>query len=329
VLCLLNNPIQIPSALPERMADTTEALALAEGLGDPEILYHAGSNNQVNAVQAGDFEMAFQCLHDLRAISNRLRQPTLMWMTAFKEVGEAIIAGETERAERLATATFEMGTDSGQPDAYAIFGSQLMYVRHQQGRLSELVTLIEQAVTENPGLPAFRPLLASAHLEGGNDATALGLLNEAAADDFGSLPLDFVWLMGVSSYAFVAVELRAAQPARTLYDLLAPYHDQVPFIGTLGFTPVTVSLGGLASVLGRYDLAEAHFSEATEVNARGHMRYSAALTELWWGQMLNARREAGDIDWARSHLERARDTAAAGGFAGVERRAITALSDLG
>ena len=49
VLCLLNNPLQIPSALDERMADTTEALALAEALGDPEALYHAGSNCQVNA----------------------------------------------------------------------------------------------------------------------------------------------------------------------------------------------------------------------------------------------------------------------------------------
>ena len=177
VLCLLNNPLQIPSALHERMADTTEALALAEGLGDPEVLYHAGSNSQVNAMQAGDFDLAARCLDDLRALSNSLRQPTLMWMTAFKEAGDAIMAGDPERAEQLATAAFEMGTDSGQPDAFAIYGSQLMYVRHQQGRLGELVSLIDQAVTENPGLPAFRPVLAAAHLEAGNDATALDLLD--------------------------------------------------------------------------------------------------------------------------------------------------------
>ena len=300
VLCLLNNPLQIPAALGERVADTAEALALAEALGDPEVLYHAESNNQVNAMQAGDFATASACLDNLRTLSNRLRQPTLMWMTAFKEVGEAIMAGDPERAERLATATLEMGTDTGQPDAFAIYGSQLMYVRHQQGRLGELVALIEQAVAENPGLPAFRPLLACAHLEAGNDATALSLLNEAATDEFASLPPDFVWMMGVSSYACVAVELGAAGPARRLYDLLAAYPDQVPFIGTLGFLPVTVSLGGLASVLGLYDRAEAHFAAAVEINTRGRMRYSAALTELWWGQMLIARGEAGDIESGRA-----------------------------
>ena len=146
-----------------------------------------------------------------------------------------------------------------------------MYVRHQQGRLGELVSLIEQAVADNPGIPAFRPVLASAHLEAGNDVTALGLLESAAADGFASLPSDFLWMMGATFHAMVAVELRATGPARKLYDLLAPYHDQVPFIGTLGFFPVALDLGGLASVLGRYEEAEASFVEATELNTRGQM----------------------------------------------------------
>ncbi len=328
VLCLLNNPLQIPAALDERMADTTEALALAEALGDPEVLYHAGSNFQVNAMQAGDFELATGCLDNLRTVSDRLRQPTLMWMTAFKDTGVAIMAGDSERAEELATATFEMGTDSGQPDALAIYGSQLMYVRHQQGRLGELVSLIEQAVADNPGIPAFRPILASAHLDAGNDVTARGLLDSAAADGFASLPLDFMWMMGATFHALVAVELARPGPARKLYDLLAPYPDQIPFIGTLGFFPVALALGGLDSVLGRYEKAEASFARATEINRRGHMKYSAAYTDLWWGQMLAARGASGDQDRARSLLERAHDHAATHGYAGVERRAAAALSTL-
>jgi len=328
VLCLLNNPLQTPSALDERMADTTEALALAEALGDPEVLYHAGSNIQVNAMQAGEFEFATRCLDNLRTLSNRLRQPTLMWMTAFKDTGVAIVAGDSERAEQLATTAFEMGTDTGQPDALAIYGSQLMYVRHQQGRLGELVSLIEQAVADNPGIPAFRPILASAHLEAGNDVTARGLLDSAAADGFASLPVDFLWMMGTTFHALVAVELGAAGPARKLYDLLAPYPGQIPFIGTLGFFPVALALGGLASVLGRYEEAEASFARASEINTRGHMKYCAAYTDLWWGQMLAARGASGDHDRARSLLARARDHAATHGYAGVERRVAAALSGL-
>ncbi len=328
VLCLLNNPLQIPSALHERIVDTTEAVALAEVLGDPEALYHAGSNNQVNAMQAGDFDLAARCLENLRTLSNSLRQPTVMWMTAFKEAGDAIMAGDPERAEQLANAAFEMGTDTGQPDALAIYGSQLMYVRHQQGRLGELLSLIDQAVTENPGLPAFRPVLAAAHLEARNDATALDLLEEDASEGFESLPLDFIWMMGVTTYALVAVELRATDPARKLYDLLAPYHEQVPFIGTLGFFPAALALGGLASVLGRYDLAEAHFTEATELTTRGGMKFFAARTQLDWGRMLIARGGPGALNRGCALLEDARRAALTHGYVGLERCALAELANV-
>jgi hypothetical protein len=203
-----------------------------------------------------------------------------------------------------------------------------MYVRHQQGRLSELVSVIDRAVTENPGLPAFRPVLAAAHLEAGNDATAFDLLEAGASDGFASLPLDFIWMMGITSYALVAVELRATGPARKLYDLLAPYHTQIPFIGTLGFFPAALALGGLASVLGRHDVAEAHFNDAFELTTRGVMKFFATRTELDWGRMLAARGGPADLDRARSLLEHARDSAATRGYAGLERQAIAGLLNL-
>ena len=71
VLCLVDNPLQIPSALGERMANATEAVASAEVLGDPETLYHALSNRQVNAMQAGDFDLAARCLESLRMLSEQ------------------------------------------------------------------------------------------------------------------------------------------------------------------------------------------------------------------------------------------------------------------
>ena len=202
-----------------------------------------------------------------------------------------------------------------------------MYIRHQQGRLGELVPLIEQVVTENPGLPAFRPILAAAHLEAGSDVTALEFLHSAAADGFASLPVDFVWMMGVTSYTSVAVELRAKGPALKLYDLLFPYHGQVPFIGTVGFFPVALALGGLASVLGRYDAAESHFSEATEITGRGRTNFFGARVQLDLGRMLAARRDRGDLERARICLAEARAVAATHGFMSIERLAAAEIGD--
>ena len=80
-----------------------------------------------------DFELATTCLDTMRALSARLRRPTLVWMTAFKEAGAALMAGDAQRAEQIASSAFQIGRDSGQPDAFTIYGSQLMYARQSAG----------------------------------------------------------------------------------------------------------------------------------------------------------------------------------------------------
>ena len=77
----------------------------------------------------------------------------------------AQIAGDTDRAEHLATEAHQIGTDSGEPDAETIFGGQFMIVSMQRGTMGELVPLIEQAATDNPRLPVFTAALAAAHAE--------------------------------------------------------------------------------------------------------------------------------------------------------------------
>ena len=56
-----------------------------------------------------------------------------------------------------ASDALELGIAAGQPDAVSYYGAQLTGVRRMRGRLHELIPLIEQAVEDNPGLPAFRP----------------------------------------------------------------------------------------------------------------------------------------------------------------------------
>jgi class 3 adenylate cyclase/tetratricopeptide (TPR) repeat protein len=328
VLSLLDNPLQIPSTLGERREDNRQAVMLAEALGDPEALYHAHSQCQVNAVQAGDFAAANASIDTMRAVSERLRQPTLAWMTLFKDAGMALMAGDPDGAEEAAGAAVSVGTESGQPDAFNIFGSQVMFVRMEQGRLGELVALVDQAVTDYPGIPSYRAILAAAHLDAGNHATALAMLDRAAADGFSSVPQDFIWTIGMTGYAQVATELRAETPAELLYDLLTPHHGQIPFIGTLGYFPTSCSLGGLATVLGRYDEADRHFADADELATRGAMRFYGAANQLWWGRMLVERGGRGDAPRGRRLLDQARTTAAGCGYALIGQRAERALSAL-
>lgn len=328
VLNHVSDPILVPSLRAEWVADTTEALALAETLGDPDALYQASANRRMTAVHTGDFEVADRCLETLRTLSERLRQPTLIWNCTFMDAGDAIHRGEHARAEHGGEVAFELGTESGQPDAFIFYSGQMMGARMLQGRLGELVPMIEAGVAENPGLPTFRAWLAEAYVEAGDAERALQLLEAETADGFASVPYDILWLNSIAMFAWVAVELRSAAPAQQLFELLAPYHDQIPFVGTGGQPPVAFFLGGLAAALGRYDEAEEYFVEAAELNTRGGMRFAEVCTQLQWGRMLAARGGAGDLDRARTLLDQARESAVSHGYGMIEQRANAALSAL-
>ena len=202
-LNLVCDPLQVPSTLSERMIDAQEALELSELLGDPDLLFWTGAYSRLAAVQAGDFEMAHRCLATMHAVIERLRQPTMIWVTLFNDAADALLSGDPDRAEELATAALEIGTESGQPDAFGFYGAEMIGVRRQQGRYGELVPMIEQVAAENPALPVFRATLAEGHMEAGSHDTARQMLDAAAAD-LASLPYDVVWIFAVASYADVA-----------------------------------------------------------------------------------------------------------------------------
>ena len=326
-LNLVCDPLQVPSTLTERMADAREAAELADALDDPDLRFWTSAYARMAAAQAGDFAWSRQCLDGMRTVISRLRQPGMLWVTLFNEVAEGILTGNPDQAEQLANAALAVGTESGQPDASSFYGAEMIGIRSQQGRLGELVPMIEQMTEANPNLVVFRATLAAGYLQAGDLDGARRLL-EAATDDLASVPYDVLWIFALANYSEVASELRAEEAARRLLELLAPFDDQVLFIGATAGSSVAYHCASLESVLGRYDDAERHFAMASERHRHGGMRYSAALTDLAWGRMLASRAESGDRALARERFARARSAALAHGYSGVGTRAAAALAGL-
>jgi tetratricopeptide (TPR) repeat protein len=261
-----------------------------------------------------------------KELSQRLQQPALIWTASLLDCALSVRHGDPERAEQLATSAFEVGSASGQPDAFAFYGRQLVAIRRQQGRGGELVSMFADIADQNPGVPAIRANLTGLQLDVGDHSAARRLTEAAAAEGF-ALPMDTAWVDGIFHYSRVVIELGLPAPAEQLLGLLAPYHDQVAGTGFTYLGPVATCLGGLATVLSRYDEAERFFEEATELNARGHMRYAEDETQLLSGRMLLARTGPGDAERARELLEQARADAEARGYALLEQRARAALAN--
>ena len=225
----------------------------------------------------------------------------------------------------MATLALQIGTDSGQPDATMFFASQVLVINIQRGTVGELIPLIEQLVADGGSIAnVYTATLALALADADRIDEARQLLERFATRGF-DLPEDGVWLTAMVDYAAAAIACRDRTYAGPLFDRLAPWADQLCLTPVTALGPVSQYLGGLASVLGRYDEADSYFAQASRFNARVGAECFAARTDLLWGKMFAERQAPGDAQKARDHLTKAHTVAAANGYGNIERRAADAL----
>ncbi len=325
VLSLTDTAVWDPTRVEVLLEKELGAHRLAEELGDPIHVFNTAATCHRRAVNAGRFDVAIRCLAVLDVVSTRLNQPTFTWFTTYRQGLQAILVGDTVQAEEFATAAFESGTESGQPDAFTVYGTQLAMIRRQQGRLGELVDVLREMITTTPGMPAYLAGLAVAQMEAGNTDEARALLETAAEGGF-SIPRDNSWLDGMVAWAWVAIGTRSVREAGVLYESLLPVRGLIPCNGVSTLDPVSMYLGGLAWVLGDRASAEGYLDEAGSTARRGGMTYSVAEIELLLGTVKASGPTHGSE--VRAHIVRAAELASAHGYASVGRRAEAYLGTL-
>jgi len=225
----------------------------------------------------------------------------------------ALAQGEFEASEQWAMQMLALGTASGQPDAVAVFGAQLFNVRYQQGRAGELVEQLVQFAGEPDSASGWRAVAAIALIEDGQADEAREL---ALAENFQSVPRDWVWSITLSAWATVCSRLHLVDRAGEVYELLAPFSGQLAVAGAYVSGSIPWTLGTLAATLERYEEAEGHFATAAAIEERLGAPLFLARTHAAWVRALIARGRPEDLDRAQPMLEQAEGIAArlGGGF---------------
>jgi len=209
----------------------------------------------------------------------------------------------TDEAERLASECLAIGTDSGQPDADAIFAVQLLGVK-ANGNHGDLIPVIEQI---GPTCRTWRRRRSTAHWLS-RTWKSVGSKMPPRARQVRRRRLRVAarlgWLLSIATYADVAIACRDREMAGPLFDLLAPFAGQLSTNG--GATvdgPVSHFLGGLCTVLGATTM-QLRISRRPpcQREGRGHLLRCPDRPPL--GQMLAERGAADDIEKARTLLER-------------------------
>ena len=328
VLNSIAYPLTVHSLIRQALSWSAEGLIRAEQIGDPVLIFLAALARITPTAQSGDIDDMDRCLEIMGSMADRLDQPILSWIDTYYRSTRAQIAGDIEMAEQMAGQALQIGTDSGQPDATIFFGSQLAVINFQRGTLGELIPLIEQLVADGGSIAhVYRATLALALADADRTDEAHRLIEGFVSSGF-DLPEDGTSLTSMANYACAAVECQDRAHAGPLFDRLAPWADQLCLTPVTAFGPVSLYLGGLAGVLGRYDEAVSFFTQASRFSARVGSEGFAARTDLWWGKMLAERKAPGDVPRARDLLGKAQAVASANGYGGIERRAADALSNL-
>lgn len=320
VINQLELPLDIPHTLAERDAATARAFELAGQVEDPVLSFWAANWRSIVAGQAGRVDEEDRCLELMTTISRRVGQPMLLWNSRYHLARRAMLAGDPDEAERLATEALEIGTGGGQPDAFAFYGAQLIAVHLQRGTLGDLVPLVQDAVTNNPDVSGFKAALALAHTFADQRDEALALL-QAVAPGAPALPLDMAWLTSMTLYAEAAVRVGARNAAEGLIEQLREFDAQISDNGLTVQGPVAYHLGGLSTVVGRYDEADTYFAASTETCERVGATFHLACTKVGHGRMLLTRALAGDVDRGRRLVDEAATAARAHGYAEIVRLA--------
>ncbi len=197
----------------------------------------------------------------------------------------SLIHEDFDLAEACANQALETGMkqlairDDGFGEGWvtASYGLLLLAIRHGQGRLAELVEVVE---TDAPLVPAWNVAIVITNFAAGNMDRARAELEPLVANNFAALVPDPTWTAATFLLAEPVIELMDLTVVEQLYRLVEPYSDRMSYSGLCTFGPMSQALATLADALGWPDVASRHRSDAGQMTQNLRERSQWGFDEL-------------------------------------------------
>jgi transcriptional regulator with XRE-family HTH domain/tetratricopeptide (TPR) repeat protein len=299
-----------PDNLDERLAELAECLRLVAANQDDSLTFWSrGWHSWLlhSLIEQGDVAGADHELAVFERQARRTRAPLDEYLLMQLQSMRALMTGRYAEAERLAIQAQPIGQRAAAQQTHV---RKLAALRREQGRLAEVADYLTAEVERNPDIPHWRYFLAWLYAEDRCHTEASSLIEELAAHNFTDLPRDNYWLVSLALVAEACWILGETQHADRLYDLLCPYAAQhvLPGPNAAYYGSLTHYLGLLATTLGRWNEAMAHFEDALAALARIAAAPFGARTQYAFADMLIRRGEEGDQERALELIGQAMDT---------------------
>ena len=256
-----------PDSLEQRLADTSEIIALAEREGERDFALEARYYRIADLLEAGDTVAADVAHREYLAAEAELRDRFKRGLLL--DGMRALMDGRLDESLTLAQQAFAAGQVSGRPLAPNSFLIQHGMTLWERGRFGDLETTLRGFIAQNPLIVFARCALQLILLQQGRVNDARVEFDRLAEADFCIVQRDWNWLPSMFVLADVCADLADVGSAEILYRLLQPYASRNAMLGNVyTFGSVSFALGRLAAVQSRLDEAETHFEAAVAANRR-------------------------------------------------------------
>jgi len=283
-----------PEMVRDRLANSEQMLDVAALTGNLETAFLAHNNRLHAFLELCDGPGVDAEIEAMANLSERMHQPFYRWHALCIQAVRATLDGRFEDAKRRAhEARSVRGLEhSGYAD-YVLRFAQSVAISWTEGRFDELAAAIGGHADGFPWVPRWRDALAAS--ETGDVGAARAEIERHARRDFADLPRDGLWILHLCSLSQACVLVGDSRRGEQLYELLLPFEDRNAVSYTLqSLGPVALRLGMLATMLERWDAAEAHFEAGLERCAVLGARSLRARTLLAYAEMLRAHGKAAD-----------------------------------
>ena len=137
-----------PATLDERTANAHEQREVAERLGDRHFRLGAALNLVVAATCRGDLVEVDKNFDVMIRVAAEAGLARARGSAATHLSWRQLLAGHIDEAEQAAGEALQIASQAGDPNGFPSYAAQIYAIRRAQGRLDEIIELIEQAVSE-------------------------------------------------------------------------------------------------------------------------------------------------------------------------------------